>query len=144
MNYKITKASKSLTGSVNLTASKSESNRVLIIQALCNDSFFIKNLALAEDTRILSDFLKAEKEGSHFFNVGAAGTTMRFLTAFFSTRPGTRILTGSDRMKKRPIGILVDALRTLGADIEYMEKEGFAPLRIRGTQLKGTDRKSVV
>ena len=77
------------------------------------------------------------QKGNPVYDVGPAGTTMRFLTAYLSAQPGTHIITGSERMKKRPIGILVDALRTLGARISYVEKEGFAPLQIEGGILKG-------
>src|ERR1035437_9229099 len=122
MKYRISHPTKKLKGSILLTASKSESNRALIIQALCGERFEIKNLALAQDTEILEKILSASKNNSsssNIYDVGAAGTTMRFLTAYFSTKLGTHVLTGSDRMKKRPIGILVNALRELGANIEY-------------------------
>jgi 3-phosphoshikimate 1-carboxyvinyltransferase len=140
MVYRISRPDKKLNGSIALTASKSESNRALIIQALCEEKFGISNLASAEDTQILQKILKngSFKEGaSNNFDVGPAGTSMRFLCAFLATRPGVHILTGSDRMKNRPIGILVDALRQLGAQIAYLENEGFAPLKITGTKLKG-------
>lgn len=140
MMYRISHPTKKLQGSIQLTASKSESNRALIIQALCSEKFEIKNLAAAQDTASLQHILTsslAPNPSSFTYDVGAAGTTMRFLTAYFSTKPGTHILTGSDRMKKRPIGILVNALRELGASIEYMEEEGFPPLKITGKSLKG-------
>ncbi len=166
MKYRISHPTKKLFGSIELTASKSESNRALIIQALCGDRFEIKNLATAEDTVILQQILNSQSEifpykplsldappalthvntqgdrnsqGEFLYDVGASGTAMRFLTAFFSTKPGTHILTGTERMKKRPIGILVEALRDLGATIEYMEKDGFPPLKIVGNTLKGTE-----
>ncbi|HEY0031596.1 MAG TPA: 3-phosphoshikimate 1-carboxyvinyltransferase [Bacteroidia bacterium] len=139
MNYHVSHPSKKLAGSILLTASKSESNRALIIQALCAEKFEIENLAAAQDTVKLQEILSAASKQniSTTHDVGPAGTAMRFLTAYFSTQPGTHILTGSDRMKKRPIGILVNALRELGAQIEYLEEEGFPPLKITGTQLKG-------
>ena len=140
MKYRISHPTKKLQGCIELTASKSESNRALIIQALCNDKFEIKNLATAEDTVILQQILNSESQhpnSESLYNVGASGTAMRFLTAFLSTKNGTHILTGSERMKKRPIGILVDALRTLGASIEYMEQDGFPPLKITGQTLQG-------
>jgi 3-phosphoshikimate 1-carboxyvinyltransferase len=134
----ISHPSKTLFGTIELTASKSESNRALIIQAICNEHFKINNLATAQDTIILKNILSEIKNKStDTFDVGDAGTTMRFLTAYLSTIPETFILTGSQRMKERPIGILVDALRSLGANIEYLENEGFAPLKITGTKLKG-------
>lgn len=140
MNYRISHPTKKLQGSIELTASKSESNRALIIQALCSEKFEIKNLAAAQDTSTLSKILNSPPPAPNStvtHDVGAAGTTMRFLTAYFSTKPGTIILTGSDRMKKRPIGILVNALRELGASIEYLEEEGYPPLKISGKILKG-------
>ena len=142
MTYQISHPTKKLQGSIELTASKSESNRALIIQALCSEKFEIKNLATAEDTFILqqilnSTFSSPDAEITH--NVGASGTAMRFLTALFSTKKGTHILTGSERMKKRPIGILVNALRDLGASIEYLEEEGYPPLKISGKTLTGTE-----
>lgn len=135
MRYTISHPTKKLAGTITLTASKSESNRALIIQALCSEKFEISNLAAAEDTITLNQILQTPNSG--LLDVGAAGTTMRFLTSYLATKMGTRILTGSDRMKKRPIGILVNALRELGAEIEYFEEEGFPPLKIIGKQLKG-------
>ena len=140
MMYRVSHPSKTLKGTVTLSASKSESNRILIIQALCRERFEIKNIATAEDTVILKEILDTLYSGPFpeiTFNVGGAGTAMRFLTAYFSVKPGIFTLTGNDRMKKRPIGILVDALRQLGADIEYLEDEGFPPLKITGKTLKG-------
>jgi 3-phosphoshikimate 1-carboxyvinyltransferase len=141
MNYRVSHPTKKLTGEITLTASKSESNRALIIQALCSEKFEIKNLAAAEDTRVLNEILQAVKSNTstevQTYDVGAAGTTMRFLTALLATKKGTYILTGSERMKNRPIKILVDALRELGADIEYPEKEGYPPLKIKGNELQG-------
>jgi 3-phosphoshikimate 1-carboxyvinyltransferase len=135
MNYRISHPSKKITGTIELTASKSESNRALIIQALCEDEFEIRNIASAQDTQTLQDILYTP--GMQTIDVGPAGTVMRFLTAYYATKPGTRIITGSERMKQRPIGILVDALRQLGANITYMGKEGFPPLKVEGKTLKG-------
>ena len=135
MSYTISHPTKKLSGTISLTSSKSESNRALIIQALCSEKFEIKNLAEAQDTVTLNKILHSPE--SDYVDVGAAGTTMRFLTAYFSTKIGTHILTGSERMKKRPIGILVNALRELGAQIEYTEEEGFPPLKITGKALRG-------
>jgi len=138
MNYKISHPTKIIKGEITLTASKSESNRVLIIKALCSEFFKINNLAKAEDTVSFINCLEKSKDVSvQVFDIGAAGTAMRFLTAYFATLPGERILTGTDRMKKRPIAILVKALRELGADIEYMEEEGYPPLKIKGKPLNG-------
>ncbi len=135
MKYTISHPTKKLAVTIELTASKSESNRALIIQALCSEKFEIKNLASAQDTETLAKILSSPD--SELIDVGPAGTTMRFLTAYFATKIGTRTLTGSDRMKKRPIGILVNALRDLGAHIQYLDKEGFPPLKITGKALKG-------
>ncbi len=136
MNYKISHPTKIIKGEISLTASKSESNRVLIIKSLCQEPIKINNLALAQDTVVLKECIE-NANNSKLFDIGQAGTAMRFLTAYFSTLPGERTLTGSERMKKRPIGILVNALRSLGADIEYLEEEGYPPLKIRGKVLKG-------
>lgn len=136
MAYKIAHSSKKIIGSIHITASKSESNRALIIQALCKDRFEIKNLAKAEDTTVLTKILNSNSTESTV-DIGHAGTSMRFLTAYFAIQSGTKILTGSERMKERPIGILVDALTNLGAEISYLEKVGFPPLKIKGADLKG-------
>lgn len=125
---------KIISGTINLTAGKSESNRALMIRALCEEHFEIENLAIAKDTQTMQELL--EDQGNTK-DVGPAGTTMRFLTAFYANTPGEFVLTGSERMKNRPIKILVDALKTLGADIEYMEKEGCPPLKIKGKKLQG-------
>jgi 3-phosphoshikimate 1-carboxyvinyltransferase len=135
MNYRISHPGKKISGTIELTASKSESNRALIIQALCEEEFEIRNLAKAQDTQTLEDIIYTP--GTQTIDVGPAGTVMRFLTAYYSSRPGTRTITGSERMKKRPIGILVDALRQLGANITYLEHEGFPPVKIEGRTLKG-------
>jgi 3-phosphoshikimate 1-carboxyvinyltransferase len=116
-----------LTGAVALSGSKSISNRVLLIRALCAAPFPIYGLADAKDTRLMQSLLSSESE---VYDAGAAGTTFRFLTAFLSLKPGVQILTGTERMKQRPIGVLVNALRELGADIQYIEQEGYPPLRI--------------
>lgn len=126
---RISKPDRQLRGEVHLAGSKSISNRALIIQALCEEEFTIKRLANAKDTETLQELLCSYNE---ILDVGAAGTTFRFLTAYLASRPETQILTGSERMKQRPIGVLVDALRKLGADITYIEKEGYPPLRIEG------------
>lgn len=123
-----------LKGKIVLTAGKSESNRVLLIRALCKGDFDIKNLAIAKDTTTMVRLLNAK---GVIKDVGPAGTTMRFLTAYYANTPGEFILTGSERMKNRPIKILVDALKDLGADISYMEKEGCPPLKIHGKHLNG-------
>lgn len=119
---------------VDLPASKSISNRALIIHALSGGSTLPENLSDCDDTSVIVEALRTMPEE---INIKAAGTAMRFMTAYLSVTPGTHILTGTERMKHRPIGILVDALRTLGATIEYVGEEGYPPLRITGSTLKG-------
>ncbi|MGB3947661.1 MAG: 3-phosphoshikimate 1-carboxyvinyltransferase [Bacteroidia bacterium] len=140
MNYFVSHPTKKVLGTITLTASKSESNRALLIQALSHEKFTINNLASANDTVVMQNILRdaAVSITERVYNVEDAGTAARFLTAFFATKKGTHILLCSDRMKERPIGVLVDALRSLGADIQYMEKEGFLPLKITGKKLLGT------
>lgn len=132
-SYRLT-APDRVTADIQLPASKSISNRLLIIRALSDRLFAIDNLSDSDDTQVLLEGLSA-KEGT--IDIGAAGTSMRFLTALFAVTPGQRLLTGSQRMQNRPIGILVEALRTLGASIEYLGREGFPPLRISGQALQG-------
>lgn len=127
MTLQLFRPPRPLRGVVALSGSKSISNRVLLIRALCTEHFPIQGLADAKDTRLMQSLLAAESE---VYDAGAAGTTFRFLTAFLALQAGTQILTGTERMKQRPIGVLVDALRRLGADIQYMEREGYPPLRI--------------
>jgi 3-phosphoshikimate 1-carboxyvinyltransferase len=134
MRFILRAKTKTLKGQINLPASKSISNRVLIIQALAQTPFKIENLSRADDTVIMA---KALERNDIITDVGPAGTAMRFLTAFYASRPGEKVITGSDRMKQRPISILVDALRELGANITYLEKEGYPPLHIEGRRLKG-------
>jgi len=122
--------------SILLPSSKSISNRALIINALCKSPKPIRNLSACDDTEVVIKALHKKKE---VIDVGAAGTAMRFLTAYFAGQPGHYTLTGTDRMKNRPIRLLVDALRSAGAHIEYLEKEGFPPLHIKGQTLKGGD-----
>ena len=119
---------------VDLPASKSISNRALIIHALSGGSTLPENLSDCDDTSVIIEALRTMPEE---INIKAAGTAMRFMTAYLSVTPDTHILTGTERMKHRPIGILVDALRTLGANIEYIGEEGYPPLRITGSTLKG-------
>ena len=120
--------------SIQLPASKSISNRALILNALSKSTHPIENLSDSDDTQVM---LNAFESKSNFINIGAAGTSMRFLTAYLSQSPGEYTITGTERMKNRPIKILVEALRQLGAEIEYMEKEGYPPLQIKGKRLKG-------
>ncbi len=125
-------------GEVNISGSKSESNRLLILRSLF-PGINLKNLSNSDDTRYLQKALNSDEAVNSqqaLVDISHAGTAMRFLTAYFSSREGREVvLTGSERMQNRPIGILVDALRALGADIEYEKKEGYPPLRIKGRKL---------
>ncbi len=133
MKVNIVAPSEEIKSFMPLPASKSIANRALIIRALCNERFKIKNLPKSNDTKVLKVSLIDISKDT--FDIGAAGTAMRFLTSFFSVTPGERILTGSERMKQRPINELVNILRELGAKIEYLEKEGYPPLKIEGQNL---------
>ena len=135
MNYKISHPTKIINCEIDLPSSKSISNRLLIIKAICKDNFKIKNLSNSTDTRILRQALDLSKKN---IDVNDAGTSFRFLTAFLSLQKGKEfILNGSERLKQRPIKNLVNVLQKMGAQIEYLHKEGFAPLRILGGKLKG-------
>jgi 3-phosphoshikimate 1-carboxyvinyltransferase len=132
-SFKFSLDTKQRCADIDLPASKSLSNRVLAISSLCDEEVEIKNLSEADDTQILRSLLRSK---SLKLNAGHAGTTFRFLTALLSLRSSEYILTGSDRMKSRPIGPLVEALKELGATIEYLEKEGFPPLKIGAPKWK--------
>lgn len=135
MNYRII-APRRIEGEIDLPASKSISNRVLLLTALCATPGRLSNLAQCDDTDAVLSAL-AQSDASEV-NIGAAGTAMRFLTAYFATREGREVvIDGTERMRQRPIGVLVDALRQLGADIEYVEAEGYPPLKITGKRLHG-------
>jgi 3-phosphoshikimate 1-carboxyvinyltransferase len=115
--------------SIKISGSKSETNRLLLLQALY-PNIILKNTSNSDDSEVMLNALQSK---APLIDIHHAGTAMRFLTAFFSIQKGSEvILTGSSRMKERPIQILVDALRQLGADIEYLENEGFPPIKIRG------------
>lgn len=133
MQYNIS-APKQIDTTIALPASKSISNRALIIHALSGGDTLPDNLSDCDDTEVI---LHALKHRPQTVDIKAAGTAMRFLTAYFAATPGEHTITGTERMKHRPIGPLVDALRYLGADIEYLGEEGFPPLHIRGRQLDG-------
>jgi len=126
--------SEKITGIIQLVSSKSESNRALIIQAICDEVITIKNLSTSDDTNTLKLLLNRYKN-SKVLDAHHAGTTYRFLTAFLSCQVGEWTLTGSDRMKERPIKILVETLRNNGANINYLEKDGYPPLLIKGSNL---------
>ncbi|WP_341652607.1 3-phosphoshikimate 1-carboxyvinyltransferase [Blattabacterium cuenoti] len=132
---KIYKNKRNLYGSISITGSKSISNRLLILKAIYKDDIHIENLSNCEDTEILKKSLISP---SNILDIHHAGTAMRFLTSYFSIQEGKKvILTGSDRMKERPIFILVEALKKLGSEIYYLEKEGFPPIQIFGKKILG-------
>jgi 3-phosphoshikimate 1-carboxyvinyltransferase len=174
-NILLSKKDKKITGTVQLTGSKSECNRALIIEALSSGKVRVENLSDAADTVTLAGILRESRRPpvreseseltspaagksekgmdvqlqseieipKSEINVGPAGTAMRFLTAYLTQQNEEVILTGSARMKQRPIGVLVDALRQLGAKIDYIENDGFPPLRIAGGLQQLTDQISI-
>lgn len=113
-----------------LPSSKSISNRALTISALAGSGVTVENVSDCDDTRVMQAWLM---ERPDTVDVGAAGTAMRFSTALLAVTEGTHVITGSERMKNRPIGVLVEALRHLGAQITYVERENFPPLSIVGS-----------
>lgn len=125
-----------LTGRITLPRSKSLSNRLLLLSALSGSEQLPTGLSESDDTAALLTAMRGDKSE---VDVGAAGTAMRFLTAYLCTLAGRHVIRGSERMHQRPIGPLVDALRSLGAQIEYLGSEGCPPLRIEGGQLRGGD-----
>ncbi len=135
MNYKVSHPTKIVECEIDLPASKSISNRLLIIQSLSKKRFKIENLSDSDDTKSLKKALDSKE---NIIDIGHAGTSFRFLTSYLSIKDGKRfILTGSERIKERPIKELVTVLEKMGAKIEYLENDGFAPLTIKGTRLEG-------
>jgi 3-phosphoshikimate 1-carboxyvinyltransferase len=132
---------KALSGRVSLPASKSEANRALIIRALSGQEFPIHNLSDANDTQLLNRLLSTPVGPE--VSAEDAGTVMRFLTAYYAITNQQLTLTGTARMCQRPIGVLVDALRTLGAKIDYVGQEGFPPLQLKGFDYAGSNQLSV-
>ncbi|MEG1563236.1 MAG: 3-phosphoshikimate 1-carboxyvinyltransferase [Bacteroides sp.] len=120
---------------ISLPASKSISNRALILHALATGEGELRHLSDCDDTRVMIRALDGRTR--EVIDILAAGTAMRFLTAYLSVTPGSVLLTGTARMQQRPIQLLVDALRNLGACIEYVGQEGYPPLCIQGTELSG-------
>ena len=130
--YKISKEFQDIQGAVSISGSKSESNRLILLRAYTS-YFKIFNLSDSDDTQLMLSAIESDKKE---INIGHAGTAMRFLTSYYSSiSENSKILTGSKRMKQRPISILVDALKDLGCDIEYIEKSGFPPLKINGKNI---------
>ena len=135
---KTLKFPKKLVADITPPTSKSISNRALMLHALCTEQrYTIERLAICDDTEHMQEGIAAKQAGAALIDIGATGTAMRFLTAYLAITPGETVLTGSERMQQRPIGTLVEALRTLGADITYINKEGYPPLRINGKPLQG-------
>ena len=124
--------------SINLSGSKSLSNRLLLLKEILDLKIDLKNLSDSEDTKLLLKALRQIKRSKNkSINIHNAGTDMRFLTAVLAIKKGTWTITGSERMKKRPIGELVSALKSLGAEIEFLEKENYPPLEIKGKIILG-------
>jgi 3-phosphoshikimate 1-carboxyvinyltransferase len=161
-NIILTKSNKQINGTVHLTGSKSECNRALIIEALSDGKVKVENVSDAADAVLLAGILRGTKsevqslqskidsndlelttQDLRLVDIGPAGTAMRFLTAYFAIQDNEVILTGSQRMKERPIGILVDALRELGAHIDYEEKEGFPPIKLKSSFEQHTSKISI-
>ncbi|MGO1867239.1 MAG: 3-phosphoshikimate 1-carboxyvinyltransferase [Sphingobacterium sp.] len=139
----ISHSNRIIEGTIQLTGSKSESNRALIIQSLAQGKVKVDNLSKADDTDLLSAALAIANQKHNqrpTIDIGPAGTAMRFLTSYLNLLDGEFLLTGSQRMQQRPIGILVDALAELGADIAYENQAGFPPLHIRGKMKQKTSQ----
>lgn len=136
---KLTKLKLPISGEIRLPSSKSESNRALIIQALADEKIILHNISEARDTQTMQKLLASSEPE---LDVLDAGTTMRFLIAFCSVKKMGKIIKGTKRMHERPVKILVDALRELGASIEYLQNEGFPPVHVRGF-LNGQDHDHV-
>jgi 3-phosphoshikimate 1-carboxyvinyltransferase len=142
MDYRIFPPEEMIETTVELPLSKSICNRLLIINALNPTATPMEVVADCDDSRSMADILshRDQATGGQRFDVGAAGTAFRFLTAYFAATEGSDIvLDGSERLRQRPIAALVDALRQLGAEITYVDKDGFAPLAIKGHRLRGGD-----
>jgi 3-phosphoshikimate 1-carboxyvinyltransferase len=135
MNYKVSHPTKVVNCEISLPSSKSISNRLLIIRALCEENIKIENLSESDDTQILA---KALISNERIIDISHAGTSLRFLTSFLCLQKNKEfILTGSDRIKERPIKELVEVLQKMGAKIKYLEQKGFAPLKILGSKIIG-------
>ena len=120
---------------IEISGSKSISNRLLILHQLF-ENIIIENLSNSQDTELMQNALQSD---SNIIDIHHAGTAMRFLTSYFSNQEGRTVtLTGSERMKQRPVKPLVNALRDLGAEIEYLENDGFPPLKITGKKLENS------
>src|SRR5262245_22214828 len=136
MNYRVRKKDKTLKGEIKLEGSKSITNRVLIIKALCHEDFDVKNYSNSEDSITLLELINAQDQ--KVLNAKDGGATIRFMLAFLAIHEGEVILTGSEQLIERPIGPLVDALISMGADIQYLGKKNYPPVLIHGKMLKPT------
>jgi len=143
MSYLVKKASKELKGDIYLPASKSESNRLLVIDAILgSEDLQIKNLSISNDTKVLNKALESllQLKGTNIsitLDMEDSGTAMRFVTAYAAAINVRSLITGSERMKERPLSILVETLKQIGANIKYVENEGFPPILIEGKRIKG-------
>ncbi len=137
MTFKINHPSATVNTKILLASSKSESNRALIINALTGNKCDIQNVSAARDSVTMNRLLNSNDD---ILDVLDAGTTMRFLTAFLSLQKGEKTLTGTPRMCERPIGVLVNALREIGANIEYLHNEGYPPLLVKGMPTQRKNR----
>jgi 3-phosphoshikimate 1-carboxyvinyltransferase len=136
-SYISIKTNPSINGTIReLSSSKSISNRALLLKALGGNQSTVSNLSSARDTQLMQRLVNSQEKT---IDVMDAGTTMRFLTAYFGLTGKNKILTGTDRMKERPIGLLIDALRNLGATIDYLDKEGFPPIETKGFEKQLSD-----
>ncbi|MCX8489625.1 MAG: 3-phosphoshikimate 1-carboxyvinyltransferase, partial [Cyclobacteriaceae bacterium] len=141
-SYISIKANSIVRGTTNeLSSSKSISNRALLLQALSNNQSVVSNLSVARDTQLMERLVASSNV---LIDVLDAGTTMRFLTAYFALSGKNKIMTGTDRMKERPIALLVDALQKIGATIDYKEKEGFPPIEIKGFSSQLADQLDIL
>ena len=143
MSYIIKKATKELKGDIYLPASKSESNRLLVIDALLgSEDLQIENLSASNDTKVLKRALEAllRLRGTNIsvtLDMEDSGTAMRFITSYASAINVKSLITGSERMKERPLSILVNTLREIGAQIRYIDNDGFPPILVEGKRIKG-------
>lgn len=143
MTYIVRKANKELKGDIYLPASKSESNRLLVIDAILgSDDLQIENLSNSNDTKVLNTALETliQLKGTNIsvtLDMQDSGTAMRFITAFASAINVKSLITGSERMKERPLGILVETLKLIGANIRYIDNDGFPPILVEGKRIKG-------
>lgn len=145
-SIRLSHPTKRISGTVRLTGSKSESNRALIIQALSKGQVKVENLSEAADTVTMLQALHQADQGKEdhiTVDIGPAGTAMRFLTSYLNLVKGDFLLTGSTRMQQRPISLLVDALTSIGAKIDYEKNEGYPPLRIQGGLQQVKDKVSI-